>query len=165
MCSCHHPGNLVYRLHFLYTEMSCTDSVMVRTFTMEKWCKFCNFICRRVDGRNVGFLCHYGCLFSLTGGHNQKPSSAAPLFQLPRKSKLVIKSYQHVLYLWNDDYRQFLILFRLTVIVNLDYSVPGLVLADEKNKVTVSSLNSIWNRRTHLKGTAFNHQRLTDRKV
>ena len=33
MYSCHHPGNLVYMLHFLYTEMSYTDSVMERTFT------------------------------------------------------------------------------------------------------------------------------------
>ena len=41
---------------------------------------------------------------------------------------------QHVLYLSNDDYRQFPIFSGLTVIVNLDYSVPGLVVADEKKK-------------------------------
>ena len=41
---------------------------------------------------------------------------------------------QHILYLWIDDYRQFLIFFRLTFIVNLDYSVPGLLVADEKKK-------------------------------
>ena len=34
MCSCHRPGNLVYRLHFSYKEMSCTHSVMERTFTI-----------------------------------------------------------------------------------------------------------------------------------
>ena len=32
MWSCHHPGNLIYRLHCSYTEMSCMDSVMERTF-------------------------------------------------------------------------------------------------------------------------------------
>ena len=41
---------------------------------------------------------------------------------------------QHFFNLLNDDYRQFLIFFRVTVIVNLDYSVPGLVVADEKKK-------------------------------
>ena len=32
----------------------------------------------------------------------------------------------------------------MTVIVNLDYSVPGLVVADEKKKVKVASLDGIW---------------------
>ena len=34
----------------------------------------------------------------------------------------------------NDDYRQFLTFSGLNVVVYLDYSVPGLVLADEKTK-------------------------------
>ena len=60
---------------------------------------------------------------------------------------------QHPLYLSNDDYRQFLIFFRLTVIVNLDYSVPGLVVADEKEKSKSYILAQDLNRSTHFKGT------------
>jgi len=56
MCSCHHRGNLIYRLHFLYTEMSCTDSVMERTIIIKSSCKICHAICRGVDARNVVFL-------------------------------------------------------------------------------------------------------------
>ena len=41
---------------------------------------------------------------------------------------------KHILYRWNDDYRQFVIFPGMTVLVNLDYSVPGLVVADEKKK-------------------------------
>lgn len=41
---------------------------------------------------------------------------------------------QHVLYLWNDDYRKILIFSGLTVIVNLDYSVPGRAVADKNLK-------------------------------
>ena len=43
-------------------------------------------------------------------------------------------NYQDVFYLWNDDYRQFLVFSKLTVIGNVDYSVPGLLVADEKKK-------------------------------
>ena len=90
MCSCHHRGNLIYRLHFLYTEMSCTDSVMERTIMIKSSCKICHAIRRGVDARNVVFLSLNGRLFSLKGGHDQKSPPTASVFQWLRKSSLVM---------------------------------------------------------------------------
>ena len=65
---------------------------------------------------------------------------------------------QHILYLWNDDYLRFQIFSGMTVIVNLDYSVPGLVVADEKKKkVKVASLDGMWTWSTHCEGSVFIH--------
>ena len=77
------------------------------------------------------------------------------VFSLLRDQKA--RDVQHNLYLWHDDYRQFVIFPGLTDVVNLDYSAPRLVVADEKKRVEVESLDVMWTRSTQCEGTDFIH--------
>ena len=76
---------------------------------------------------------------------------------VPTTFPLALGHAKHAL-IWNDDYRQFLIFFGLTFIVNLDYSVPGLVVADEyKNIKSCNPGQDLNPEHIHFEGNVFIH--------
>ena len=72
---------------------------------------------------------------------------------------------QHILYVWNDYYRQFVIYTGMTVIVILGLLCPRTCGRRWKKKGKVASLDGIWTRNSQCEGTVVIHLPIKDQLV